>query len=238
MPQIHPTAVVESDSVDPSCEIGEYAVVREGAVLGEGVRIHSHVVIGPDVRVGAGTEVMPFSCLGREPRAAGPILREPTFERRLEIGENCSIGVQVVLFYDVSIGPNSLIADYASLREKDRVGESCVIGRGVLVDRDTEIGDRVKVLDHTSVTGHAWLGDDVFIGPGVMMMNDHNFGRKGFTEEIVRGAQIEEEVRVGGAAVLLPGVRLGRGSLIAAGAVVTRDVEPGSTVFGVPARPR
>lgn len=238
MPQIHPSAVVDSDSIGAGSEIGPCAVVAAGAVLDEEVRIHPHVVIEPGVRVGAGTEVLPGAYLGREPRAVGSIAREPNFERRLEIGEGCSIGSHAVIYYDVSIGPRTLVGDGASIREQVRIGEACVVGRNTIIDFGVEMDDESRLIDLSNITGGTRLGRGAFIGPGVMMMNDSTFAREGYVEEVVHAPRIEDEVKVGGGAVLLPGVRLGHGSTVAAGAVVTHDVEPGAAVFGIPARPR
>jgi acetyltransferase-like isoleucine patch superfamily enzyme len=236
MPQIHPSAVVESDSIGAGSEIGPFAVIAAGAVLGEEVRVHPHAVIGADVQIGAGTEVLPGAFLGREPRAVGSIVREPKFERRLEVGEGCAIGANAIVSYDVSVGDQTMIGDSASVREQTRIGEACVVGRGTIVDYDVEMADRSKVLDLANVTGGTRLGRGAFIGPGVMMMNDSTFAKGGYFEGLLQGLVIEDEAMVGGNATLLPGVRVGRGAVVAAGAVVTRDVEPGATVFGVPAR--
>ena len=67
--------------------------------------------------------------------------------------------------------------------------------------------------------------------------NDNTFGSFSYHEENLRGHTIEDDARIGSGACLLPGVVIGRAATVAAGAVVTKDVEPGATVLGVPARP-
>ena len=76
----------------------------------------------------------------------------------------------------------------------------------------------------------------MFIASLVTGANDNTFGAFGFREENLQGHTIEDDARIGPGACLLPGVVIGRAATVAAGAVVTKDVEPGATVVGVPAR--
>lgn len=235
-PQIHPTAVVETDSIGAGASIGALAVVRAGAVIGDGVEIHPHTVIEDGVEIGAGTEVLPGAYLGRRPRAVGAIARKPVYENELHVGAGCSIGTNAVLYRGSTIGDDTLVGDTAMIREKVRVGRGCVVGRSVAVDVDVEIGDDSVILFATSVVGKARIGSGVFIATGVVMTNDNTLGAKGWIDEEMAGPTIEDEARIGGNVTLLPGVRIGRGAVVGAGSVVTRDVESGTTVVGNPAR--
>jgi acetyltransferase-like isoleucine patch superfamily enzyme len=85
------------------------------------------------------------------------------------------------------------------------------------------------------VTGGSVVEDDVFIGPGVVTTNDDTMGRHRAGEPI-RGPVLRRACRVGGGAVLRPGVVIGEEAFVAAGAVVVRDVGPREVVLGVPAR--
>lgn len=237
MASAHPTAVVETDLIGTDVSIAEYAVVRAGATIGDGAVIHPHVVIGAGVQVGDGVEVLPGAFLGREPRAVGPILREPSFERRLVIGPECSIGVNAVIYYDVEVGARNLIGDGAAIRELSRLGPNNVIGRGVSLDRDVVVGTGTRIMDKAHLTGGVRVGDEAFISMMVVTSNDNSFGRDGGAAEKLRGPRVEDGAMVGAGASLLPGVTVGRDSVVGSGAVVTRDVEAGTTVLGVPARP-
>ena len=77
--------------------------------------------------------------------------------------------------------------------------------------------------------------DDVFLGPGVITTNDDTMVRHA-PEAVIAGAILRRACRIGGGAVLTPGVEIGEEAFVAAGAVVTRDVPPRAVVMGVPAR--
>ena len=239
MPAIHPSAAVESDSIGAGVSVGEFAVVRPGATIGDGVTIHPHVTIESGVEIGAAVEVLPGAYLGRRPHAVGAISRKDLeFEETVRIGPGCSIGANAVIYYDVEIDAECLVGDGASIREVVRVGEGSVVGRYVALDRDVRIGAGTRINFACSIVSKSRLGDGVFLAQHVMTTNDNALGRQGWTDELTAGATIEDEAMIGSNATLLPGVRIGSAAVVGAGSVVTKDVEAGVTVVGVPARPR
>lgn len=231
---IHPTAIISPDAqIAAGVSIGPYSVIG-AAEIGPDSVIHPHVVIGDGVRLARAVEVFPGAYVGKEPKGAGALARRPVFERTVQIGDECSIGPHAVVFYDVVIGSNTLLGDGASVREKCRIGSRCILSRYVTVNYESIIGDGTKVMDNSHITGHATIGRNVFISVMVGTTND-NVIRAGFADHIT-GPVIEDDAVIGVGASLLPGVRLGAACIVAAGAVVTRDVDPGTLVAGVPAR--
>jgi acetyltransferase-like isoleucine patch superfamily enzyme len=236
MPSIHSSAVVETDLIGEGVAIGEFAVVRPGAVLGDGVAILPHVIVDSGVEIGAGTEILSGSCIGRRPRAAGAVVRKPTYREQLSIGPDCAIGANAIVYYDVEIGADTLVGDHASIREKTRIDSHCTIGRMNAIDRDVVFEEGSVAMFACNISAKTTVGKGVFIAAGVITTNDNALGADGWNDAAIPATLIEDKARIGANATLLPGVTIGRGALVGAGSVVTRDVAAGTTVMGVPAR--
>lgn len=231
---IHPSAIVHPDAlIGEEVSIGAFSIIGKSSIECNSI-IHSHVVIGDGVAIGPRVEVFPGAFIGKEPKGAGALARTPVFERAITIGAECSIGPNSVIYYDVTIGNNTLIGDAASIREKCRVGDKCIISRCVTVNYATTIGTGTKIMDNSHITGNAVIGSNVFISTMVGTTND-NLVRKGYSDHVI-GPVIEDEVVVGVGASLLPAIRIERGATVAAGSVVTKDVPSRVLVAGVPAR--
>jgi UDP-2-acetamido-3-amino-2,3-dideoxy-glucuronate N-acetyltransferase len=144
---------------------------------------------------------------------------------------------------DARIGAGTRIWSQAQVREGAVVGAECILGKGSYLDFQVSIGDRCKLQNGVFVFHGFNLQDGVFLGPGVMLLNDHeprainpDGTLKTAEDWVASKGLIEHGASVGGGAVALPGIRIGRYALVGAGAVVTRDVPPHGIVYGNPAR--
>lgn len=190
---------------------------------------------------GENVTVLPGAIIGRIPLFSGATTRQIDVSQLspTEIGDDCVVGANCVIYAGVTIGVKTMIGDTACIREGCQIGGSCVIAMGVTINYNTRVGDRVKVMDNTHLTGNMVIEDDVFIGPLVATANDQNMGRflkSGAKKWLEGGPLIRRFAAIGQGACLLPGVEIGENAIVGTGAVVTKDVKPRTVVMGVPAR--
>jgi acetyltransferase-like isoleucine patch superfamily enzyme len=216
------------------------AVIADGAQVADSARLGNHITIYPQVAVGARCTIMDGAVLGRLPLANRTVTRSiPAEYLPLTIGDDSIIGCNAVLYTGSRIGARVLISDLASLREGCVVGDDVVIGRGVMALYNCRIGARSRIQDQAHLVGDIVIEEDVFIGMGVITTNDNDvyLTRFGLAPLDLRGPIVRRYAVIGAGATILPGVEIGVGAMVAAGAVVTRDVPAWTVVANVPARP-
>ncbi len=199
-------------------EIAESAIVYPGTVVGDGCRILDGAVVG-------------------KPPTLGP--RSTTKQEDLpplELGPGVIVSTGAIVFAGTRLGAGVIIGDQACVRERCEIGDDVVIGRGALVENDTSIGALTKVQAMAYITAHSTIEDSVFIAPCVQTTNDNFMGRTEGRHELRKGPTIRRGARIGGGAVLCPGIEVGEEAFVGAGAVVVKDVPPRMVVVGNPAR--
>lgn len=132
------------------------------------------------------------------------------------------------------IGSDSRIWQYVVILPKAKIGAKCNICSHCFIENDVVIGDRVTVKCGVQVWDGVTLEDDVFIGPNVTFTNDR-FPRSGQHKEPEKTC-VKKGASIGANATILCGITIGQNALVAAGAVVTRDVPSDTVVAGNPAR--
>jgi acetyltransferase-like isoleucine patch superfamily enzyme len=199
-------------------EIHPTATVYEGTVLGEGVKVLEGAVVGKQ------PTLSPRSTARREPLS-------PT-----TIGDGTIVSTGAIVFAGSSIGARVILGDQSCVRERVEIGDDVVLGRGSYIENDTTVGALTKIQAQAYITAYSTLEDNVFIAPCVVTTNDNYMGRTEKRLSQLRGPTIRRGARIGGGAILCPGVEIGEDAFVGAGAVVTKDVPPRKLVVGSPAR--
>jgi acetyltransferase-like isoleucine patch superfamily enzyme len=186
--------------------------------------------------IGDGCQIGDNVVLGKQPALSPRSTAKREELLPLELGEGTIVSTGAIVFAGTRIGAGSIVGDQSCVRERCDLGDEVVVGRGSLVENDTTIGARTKIQAHAYVTAYSTLEEDVFIAPCVATTNDNFMGRTERRHELRRGPTIRRGARIGGAAVLLPGIEVGEEAFVGAGAVVTKDVPARAVVVGNPAR--
>lgn len=133
------------------------------------------------------------------------------------------------------IGENTRIWAFAHILPKAVVGADCNICDGVFIENDVRIGNRVTVKCGVQLWDGLTVEDDVFIGPNATFTNDRFPRSKAYPEQFPRTV-IRKGASIGANATILPGLEIGSGAMVGAGAVITRSVPPNAIAVGNPAR--
>ena len=165
----------------------------------------------------------PFELIGGQD---DPISNSVRFGRDVRIGHHVVIDPDCYLGDGVFIGHNSMI------RSNVRIGSRSIIGHLVMIESDTKIGFDVTIQSQCHITKNARIEDRVFFGPKAMLINTNRIAHGRTFEAKLEGPHIKFGARIGSGAIIMPGVTVGRNSVVGAGAIVVKDVPDEQIWFG------
>lgn len=210
---------------------GENVVVEEGVIIGDFVTIGHNSVIKKDTIIGNYASIGNLTSLGKSPSGNVKMIKNSTTATPpLVIGEGVKIGDNCVIYRGGVLHDHTFIGDLASIREYVELGEKSVVGRNAILENNTKIGNSVTIQTGSYITAYMVIEDNVFIGPCCSTSNDKYMRSGGIG---LKGPIIKYGAKIGNNATLLPGITLGKESIVGAGTVVVHDVPDYKTVMGV-----
>lgn len=229
---VHADAILGEDIV-----MGHGVIVEAGVEIGDGCRIGHHTVLRTGTRLGNKVQIGDQTVLGQQPmRAANSAVTSNARHEGPTIGDRVRIGSSSIIYAGCTLSEDVFVADLATVREDVTVGRKTIIGRGVAIENQCTIGAFCKLETNAYITAYSTVGNHVFVAPGVRTSNDNFIGRTEERFQHFKGVIAEDGARLGVGCTILPGRRVGKDAVIAAGSVLTRDAKPETVYVGVPAR--
>lgn len=231
------SVISKTATIDATTKIGEFVFIGEKVSIGQGCIIGHRVVIHDDTVIGDNIRIDDGSVIGKLPmKAANSAVTKNQVLDPCRIASGCIIGTNVIIYRGATVAENVLIADLSTVRENVAIGEKTIVGRGVAIENFCNIGKYVKLETNVYITAYSDIGDRVFVAPCVATSNDNYVGRTEERFKNFKGVIIKKGARIGVNATILPGKTIHEDSLVAAGALVTRDVPSKKIVAGMPAK--
>ena len=191
----------------------------------------------PGTKIGDSVTIYPGAVIGRQPLGAGNLVRLPgSGHPPPRIGAHSMIGANTVIYAGTEIGHHVMIGDLCWIREGVNISPWCVIGPHVTIMYNVYMGEGVRVVEQAQLTGNMLIEDNVFIGACVVTCNDKHMGHFGEKLPDWQGPILRKQCAIGSGAILMPGIEIGEGAVVAAGAIVTKDVPAWRLAIGQPAR--
>ncbi len=162
-------------------------------------------------------------------------LNTPASKIKIMVRQSVIIHETSTVSKDSEIGDNTKIWHYSHIRENTKIGKNVTIGQNVYIDEGVTIGDNSKIQNNVSIYKGVKIGKNVFVGPSVVFTNDLYPITEKWSEDLIIETQIEDNVSLGANSTILPGITVGKFTLIGAGSVVTKDIPSNCIVFGNPA---
>ncbi len=152
---------------------------------------------------------------------------------RTSMGDNVTIRDGTIIYCGVSIGDDFQSGHNVIIREKTRIKDRVLVGTNTIIEGRTVIGNDVSIQSSVYIPLDTIIEDRVFIGPCAVLTNDKYPIRK---KRPLKGPTIRKGASIGANSTILPGIEIGEGAMVAAGAVVTKDVPGWKMAIGVPAK--
>lgn len=205
-------------------------IIGENVILGHDVTIGAYTIVYDNVSLGSGTVVGPNCILG-EPLAE--IYEFPSSYENpvLSIGNDSIIRSGTTIYAGTDIGGSFECGHGVTIREAARIGQNVRVGTLSDVQGHCEIGDYVRLHSNVHIGHRSVINDYVWIFPYVVLTNDPHP-----PSNILLGVTIEEFAVIATMSVILPGVKVGKDSLVGACSLVRNDVPAEAVVVGNPAK--
>jgi acetyltransferase-like isoleucine patch superfamily enzyme len=156
-------------------------------------------------------------------------------KKKVTIGENALIRSHTVIYHGNKIGKNFKTGNGVNIRENNKIGNNVSIGTHSIIEHNVVIEDNVRIHSNAFVPELTILKKECWIGPNVVFTNAHLPLCKN-RPKCFKGVVIGEKARICAGAIVLPGIKVGKNSVVGAGSVVTKNVPAGMVVAGNPAQ--
>lgn len=231
---IHQNALVDKDSyINPSALIGKDVKIEKNVYVSSGAKIYGKIILKEGTYIGE-------NCIIGHPQRAELsfiVKRKDNIVNsegsQTILGRNCTIRAGTIIYSEVTIGDDCQTGHNVLIREKTVIGSNTLIGTNSIIDGNVTIGNHVSIQTGVYIPLFCTIGNYVFMGPFSKLTNDKYMMRKKYE---LNGVIVEDYVSLGANSVILPGIRLKRGTMVGAGSVVTKDTSEKDIVIGNPAR--